>query len=302
MLPPDQTQSASSAPAFPSYILQLADTYQLGKPLAEYHPKYTPARAMLRGVGKVVLALAVSIAIMVIIIVGVTQMAQSPSSLVIILPIGLALTALVLPFRVGRAASADYRRAVEHQGICVYLCTDGIVRIEQLQGTAPIIIALRWDKILTITQLMAKKGRKPRVISYFIKGRNGQTIIVDQGLANFAELAEKVAASANPILSAYVRSKYEAGEKVVFGPITVNQQEITVRQGLTSRTVALPWPQVAEAGLERNFVVIKQSGQSKPTVWQRIETGSVPNVTIFQEIVHSRIKAQPPCRKAVGSR
>lgn len=291
MLSPEQIQSPSSAPAFPSYILQAAKTYQLGKPLAEYRPKYTPARAMLRGVGKVALALAISIAIIVIIIVGVTQMAQSPSSLVIIIPVGLAVTALALPFRIGRAASADYRHALSLQAISIYLCTDGILRIEQPQGAAPIIIAQRWDRILSITQLMAKKGRKRPVISYFIKGRNGETIILGTGIANFAELAEKVAASANPRLSAQIKSKYETGEKVVFGPITVNQQEITVRQGLTSRTEALPWPQVAEASLERNFLVIKQSGtgQRKPTVWQRIEVGSVPNATIFQEIVHSRM-------------
>lgn len=277
------------SPAFSPSLLQAAEAYQLGKPLAEYHPKYTPARAMLRGMGKVVLALALSIVIIVIIIVGVTQMAQSPSSLVVILPIGLAFTALILPFRVGRAASTDYRHAVEIQAIGIYLCTDGILRIEQPQGAAPIITALRWDRILTLTQLMAKKGR-PRVISYCLKGRNGQTIIVGRGIANFAELAEKVAASANPVLSAHIRSRYESGAKVFFGPITVNQQEITVRQGLTSSIVALPWPQVAEANLERNFLVIKQSGasQSKPTTWQRIEVESVPNVTVFQEIVHAR--------------
>lgn len=159
MFSPDQTQPPSSAPAFPSSILQAAEVYQLGNPLAQYRPKYTPARAMLRGVGKVVLALALSIAIMVIILVGVTQMAQSPSSLVILLPLGLAFTALILPFRVGRAASADYRHAVELQAISIYLCTDGILRIEQPQGAAPIIIALRWDRILTITQLMAKRSK-----------------------------------------------------------------------------------------------------------------------------------------------
>src|ERR1051326_5536359 len=113
MLSPDQTQSPLSAPAFPSSILQIAETYQLGKPLAEYHPKYTPARAMLLGAGKMALALVISIALIVIIIAAVTQMAQSPSTLVIILPIGLALTALLLPFRVGRAVSANYRHAVK---------------------------------------------------------------------------------------------------------------------------------------------------------------------------------------------
>lgn len=289
MVQSDQRQPP--VPPFAAHVVQAADAFHLGKPLAEYHLKYTPAQARLRGLLMVGLAFALSVVIIVVIIVAVTQMAQS-SSLIIILPIGVALTALALPFRVGKIASANYRRAVELQSKRYYVCTDGIMEVRERQETAAFTVkdALCWDALLSITQRVPAKGRKATVTSYSLQGRNGKILNFSDSFTNFDEFAERVTSSANPYISAQLMRNYEAGQKVTFGPFTVDQQKITARQGMSSRTEALPWQQVAGLRQERNFLILMRTGAngSQPAVWQRVDISTVPNVTVFRSLVEAR--------------
>jgi hypothetical protein len=108
---------------------------------------------------------------------------------------------------------------------------------------------------------------------------SGNLIQIDERLKDLPDLAERIKAKLHPHLLPKMRSAFNNGETLHFGPVSVHKQAIHVREQ------AIPWEQVSRLNISSGKLVIKSA--SKFAV--RVPVGKIPNIELLIQILQEGV-------------
>lgn len=252
-----QQQPAQQPPSLTPEASQVAVTYQLGIPTAEYKPKFTTRKA-------------VSIAFLFVIVPGSLVLGIISSQLIAFLIIGALAFALVLIILVDTFLSRDKR---------VYVCPAGL--LYQHQGKTE---AIRWDQVEAFWQRVVRRSsygvQTGTSHLYTIRRNDGTTFKFNDQLYNVEALGNTIARETARLLLPRFIAAYQAGQTIAFGPISLNQQ------GVSNGKELLPWHQVKEIKANRGFLSIQKESNTR-LKWKTVQASRIPNVNVFLALVDS---------------
>jgi hypothetical protein len=107
----------------------------------------------------------------------------------------------------------------------------------------------------------------------------GNLIHIDERLKDLSDLAERIKAKLHPHLLPKMRSAFNNGETLRFGPIRVHKQAIHVREQ------AIPWEQVSRLNVSSGKLVINSASKFA----LRIPVGKIPNIELLIQILQEGV-------------
>ena len=113
---------------------------------------------------------------------------------------------------------------------------------------------------------------------YVLTNRQNQKLRLADSIVKVEELAKTIEASIYPLLYAPAADQYNSGQTVVFGPLSINKQGITIYKK------TYPWTDVKEVSIQRGMVkVAKKDGG-----WfsgASASAAAIPNLRVFLTMV-----------------
>lgn len=100
-------------------------------------------------------------------------------------------------------------------------------------------------------------------------------IRVDNCIRELPELAARVKAKVYPLLLPQLRTRFQQGEQLHFGPVTLHQDEIQLRGE------SIPWDQVVHIDVQAGHLMVK-SQDHQPI---HIKTSDIPNVDLLIQLL-----------------
>ena len=135
-------------------------------------------------------------------------------------------------------------------------------------------IAFVWQKIIRVSVNFIPAGTR---YVYTIQHRNGQKIILDDGLRGIKYLGETIQQETFTRLMPLAVAAYNNGETLHFGKLTVNQQ------GIGNGKETVPWNQIKGVQVNQGYVAVKREG--KWLRWANVPVAGVPNFFVFMALV-----------------
>lgn len=236
---------------------QMAATYQLGMPTAEYKPGFSTSKI-------------IGIVTLLVLIVGSIVIGIISSQLAIFLIIAGSSFALLLGFLVDTFLSRDKR---------VYVCPGGLL---YLHGKK--IEAIRWDQVEAVWQRVVRRSsvgiKGAAAHLYTLRRNDGAKFKFDDHLDNVEALGNTIVMETASLLWSRCIAAYQAGQTVAFGRFSLNQQGVIYGKEL------LPWQQVKEIQTDRGFIVIQKAGNPSHRL-QTVAVSQIPNFNVFMALVDS---------------
>ncbi len=245
----------------PPQAFQLAATYQLGTPTAEYRPWLRPA-----GIFSSAVLLLVGIAFLI-----ASFATTNPDSASGFLVLGLIL------FASGLIWPAIFLFTRNQQ---VYVCTEGLVRVKGGQAEA-----MRWDQMASFFQAVNIFTYRVFLIpvvkmtnhAYTVFGASGTKLVFKDNWRNVEALGTTIGRETTRRLLPKAIEAYTAGAPVTFGDLVVSQQ------GISKGGKALPWHLYQGTQVNRGYVFIRQQG--KTLRWASIPVRKIPNFLVFVGLI-----------------
>jgi hypothetical protein len=234
---------------------QVAVTYQLGIPIAEYKPRLTIRKA---------------IALAVIFVAGIGFCVCA-----IISPYFLAFMLIsVFEFSVLIWVLVDMYRYRDKRA---FVCPSGL--LYQYQGKSE---AIRWDQVEAVWQRVVQRYsygiKTARTHLYTVRRYDGTTFKFNDQLYNVEALGNTIVRETTRLLQPRYIAAYQAGQTVTFGQISLNQQ------GVSNGKEQLPWTQIQELKGKGGFISFQQKG-STSLKWTPVQAYKIPNVSTFVALV-----------------
>jgi hypothetical protein len=90
-----------------------------------------------------------------------------------------------------------------------------------------------------------------------------------------AELAARVKAKVYPLLLPQLRTKFQQGGPLHFGPVALHQDAIQLRHE------SIPWDQVVHINVQAGHLMVESSSR-QPV---RVKTSDIPNVELLIQLI-----------------
>ncbi len=254
-----QQQPAQQPTSLTPEASQVAVTFQLGIPTAEYRPRFTTRKA-------------VSIAFLFVVVLGSLVLGIISSQLIAFLIIGVLAFALMLMGLMDAFLSRDKR---------VYVCPAGL--LYQHQGKTE---AIRWDQVEAFWQRVVRRSSYGIQVGtlhlYTVQRNDGTTFKFNDQLYNVEALGNTIARETARLQLPRFIAAYQAGQTVNFGQIGLNQQ------GVSNGKELLPWHQIKEIKVNQGFISIQKEGNNRLR-WKTVQASKIPNINVFMALVDSII-------------
>ena len=255
-----QQPPAQPPTPFTPEAYQVAVTYQLGLPTAEYRPKFTIRKA----IGLAVLFVCGPAFLLLAILSSSSIELSGVIALLILSVIGFVTPIGIV---VDMVRSRDMR---------VYVCPAGL--LYHHHGTTE---AIRWDQVTSFWQRVVRRSSygisSGSTHLYTIRRSDGATFKFNDQLYNVEALGNTIARETTRLLWPGCVASYQAGHTLPFGPISVNQQ------GVSNGKEVLSWYQIEAIKFNRGFLSIKTAGNA----WRKwnVRASTIPNVNVFMALV-----------------
>ncbi len=242
---------------------QLAATYQLGTPQAEYKVGFKKSTLILA----IVLGVALG--------GGFGAAAVSSSDAKPILAIlSLIFTIMALYYVFMPVIYRSWR---------AYICSEGLLSV---RGSK--IEAFRWDQIEAMWQSVTRHYTNGIYTGtthvYTVRSKDGRQVVFNDRFANVEQLGNTISRQVTNRLLPQVIHAYQAGNTITFGPLSIS------KQGVSNGKELLPWSQIKEMGVNRGVVTVKKEG--KWLSWSSVMASKVPNLFVFMALVNYVLKGQ----------
>jgi hypothetical protein len=139
----------------------------------------------------------------------------------------------------------------------------------------------RWEEIAFVWQQITKVRVRGIPVGtnyvYTIQHRNGQKIVLNNGIRRIKELGEMVQSETFTRLMPLAVAAYNGGQPLDFGKLTISQQ------GIGNGKEIVPWAQVKGVQVNQGYVAVKREG--KWLRWANVPVAGVPNFFIFMALV-----------------
>lgn len=179
-----------------------------------------------------------------------------------------------------------YRQEKE---MVIVACRDGLAYVRK-SG----VQIMRWDEVTAVWMSITRHRRSGNTVHTYRLGNeqnNNLTFIYAVGeLENIEELGNTVQKEVTSRLFPKWVQKYNAGETLSFGALTVS------KQGLGNGKEVLPWSDVAEVQLRNGHIAVRK--QDKWLNWSWATVGQIPNIYVFTGLVEQIVGINKP--KAQG--
>ncbi len=241
---------------------ELASTYQLGTPVAEYRGGFS--KGSLTAINMVI---ALAGVVYVLLIVGLIRHNPPFTLQEVGVVVGvITLVGAVLIWLIGLPARRR-RRAWR-----VYVFSHGFVF---MRGNQPDIS--RWEEIQAIWHQVKYRsygeyGREVRHV-YVIEHFDGRRTVFDDKIRKVQKLGDLLGELITNAMWPRALASYNAGNVLPFGPLSVS------RQGVGSGGALLPWAALKEIKCDGEEVKIHQKG--KLLNWAKVPVGDIPNAPLF---------------------
>ena len=141
----------------------------------------------------------------------------------------------------------------------------------------------RWEEIVSLTAAVTRpylRGNSTGMTHvYRLTNRQNQRLVLNDGFSRVEELALIIQAAITPILYDRAAQQYNAGQLLVFGPVTISQGGIQIGK----KTV--PWAEVQQVSVQQGILKVSQ----KEADWfsgARVSTAVIPNLQVLLNIIH----------------
>jgi hypothetical protein len=131
-------------------------------------------------------------------------------------------------------------------------------------------IAFVWQKIVRVSVNFIPVGTR---YVYTLQHRNGQTIILDDGLRGIKHLGQTIQEETFTRLMPLAVGAYNNGETLYFGKLSISQQ------GIGNSKQTIPWSEVKGVEINQGYVGVRREG--KWLRWANVPAARVPNLFIF---------------------
>ena len=259
-----QVQQAQISPE----AFQLAGTYQLGTPTADY-------KAALTRKSYVLMVVLLIMAVLFGFIAFQDNSGTTDSGSMVILLI-VALCAFA-----GFLWTALY--PIIFRSWHVYVCTEGFVFT---RGSK--VDACQWNQIESMWQQVTRRyvngvytGTDHR---YTVRRNDGFEMVFNDRFSKVETLGNTISQEVTRRLFPRVIEAYNAGNTVTFGPLSVS------KQGVSNGKELLSWNQIKGIGVNRGIVTVKKEG--KLLNWSSVQVAKVPNIFLFMALVNSIISGR----------
>jgi hypothetical protein len=243
-------------PQLPLEMQNLASTYQLGAPMAEYRGGFTG-----RAIGAIVAGM-VLVGIFGLAWIGTASDGDSASTLIFAI-----FTLLSLAFLAWAIISP-----LQSNSWHVYVFNQGFIF---LKGGQPDIF--RWADVRAIWQQVTqyyRYGIRTRTThKYTIERADGHRVVLNDRIKNVGELGNGLSRQISEFMLPHMIAAYNAGNVITFGPLSVSQQ------GVSNGREMLPWPSIKEIGANRGYVSVRKEG--KWLNWSTVAVANIPNFAVF---------------------
>jgi hypothetical protein len=116
----------------------------------------------------------------------------------------------------------------------------------------------------------------------------GKPITLDDRIDNLLELITRIKANLYPRLLPGLRAQYKAGQKLIFGPLSIHKYAITVRDK------QIPWEAVNHITMSAGLLVVETRNQEAGKVKiTRIPVMYIPNLELLLQIIQWDQNQQP---------
>jgi hypothetical protein len=258
-----QPQSAQQLSSLTPEANQVAATYQLGLPTAEYKFKLSIRYAIL-------------LVFLLVFLLGFIALGFATNQVLGFTIIGL------LGFAALIVVMADMFRAI---GTHVYVCPGGLLYLRQRK-----IEAIRWDQVDAVWQRITQRysvGIKTvKTHLYTVRRNDGTTFKFNDQLSNVETLGDTIVGETTRLQYPRYVAAYQAGQTVNFGRISLSQQ------GVSNGKELLPWQQIQELTGKGGFISFQQKGNT-PVKWTPVMAHNIPNVSVFVALIDYILKTGP---------
>ena len=192
-------------------------------------------------------------------------------------PLLIAFALLLVGLAAGRSAFVNWNK-----GVGVY--EQGIA-VRDRKG----IQAWRWDEIVSLTAAVARPHAFGIVTGtrhvYSLFNRLNQSLVLDDIYVKVEELAEAIQAGIFPILYERAAQQYNAGQRLVFGPVAIG------RDGIEIGKKTIPWTGVQQVSVKQGILRVFRTGGG----WfnrASVPVSVIPNLKVLLSIIHQVIGLQ----------
>ncbi len=109
--------------------------------------------------------------------------------------------------------------------------------------------------------------------------QTGNSIHIDDRIPKLAELTERIKAKTYPRLLPKLRSAYQQGETLFFGPVTLHKNTIKLRER------EIPWELISRLNVVSGQLVVESKFNRK----FRVPTGKIPNVDLLIQLLQEGV-------------
>lgn len=171
--------------------------------------------------------------------------------------------------------------ALRYYGLCVYVFTEGLVRLKGDKADA-----VRWDQVKTIWQKADKRYISSFYLgtshAYTVQRDDGKKFTFNDGLRNVGVLGETLIREVNSRLVPEAIATYNAGKPVVFGKLSVSIH------GISNGEEIVLWNQVKGIQVIKGALAVNKEGQL--VNWPSIRAAKTPNLPVFLALVDYVLK------------
>jgi hypothetical protein len=272
--PPPASQQAFSAESF-----QLAASYGLGQPQAQYSRASTGCLMIAISSFVGLLTLAVISLFVVTSVMSIQLSGFSPFT--VLIPVFIFAFLVILGFLL---------RGFWLQKDCAYECSEGFI---ELHGNRAVRV-MRWDQIQRVWKQVKithrPNGGTTKTIFYYIADSQGQTHAVSYlhiwKRANYEHARREFAQFAPQMLT-----DFNAGQYLLFGQLSVDQHGVSIPGSMTyrSQSYQFPLPAIIKASLGQRLTFEIASVGGVQTVSATIPEQATRLLLLLQILSQGRI-------------
>lgn len=246
-------------------ISTLAQTSQIGTPVTEYKNNT---------VAKTVLGITLSILGGLLLLLALVFLFAAGD------PIFKKFLLILISLSLLSYGISRIRTARRNRGARIYLCSGGLLRLQQGQ-----VQAIRWDQVTTIQKLFTSSHYRGttyyRLQQYICQRSDGTQEILENSFRRFRELGAIMEQEVAKRLLPGALAAYNAGQSVPFGSISVGPQGISVDK----RQKTLAWPELKKIKVRDGELTVEKVGDL--LYWELIKTSEMPNLCVLIALVNS---------------
>ncbi len=163
----------------------------------------------------------------------------------------------------------------------VYICAYGFLFIKNEK-----IEVVRWEDIEAVWQRVTKHYTNGVYAGtshkYTVRRKDGLVIVLNDRFKQVEKMGnEIIEQSKQHMLPSYLAA-YQAGQTVLFGPLSINQQ------GANNGKELLPWPQVKGITIQKGVLTITREGNILS--WYTKPTSQIPNLAVLMGLLQIAFK------------